>query len=772
MGLAAKLNFAFIAVILVMVLGHAGYALFMEWQGGRSDGEKRINAALSRLKDKEFSDIFNGDLSMATNLARDPGLMQAFAARNRDDMARAIKAFADRSGLAAFVTVTDGNGKVLYSSDSPAKFGYSIRDACPEADNALLRSSAWTGWACPTPTGTVTLTSLAPVTGGAAVAGLIAVNQPLSSEFLTGLVTKFQYLPDPIKGVDLALLSAQEGKIVAFTSGLAGHDGGFLSRVDQQGLKALPSLDKPFDQAGRLWRAVALGQDKHLVAVLLVTTPLPNIWPRAAFYAGQAGVAAIAAFALAFILATTISGSVMRPVNFLMRRAQDLAQQKQTLPPLDGLEGEWLELGELMDTAVSSMRGTVQSLKSQLAERPAEKEKKFEQAEISTEQLNQLNRQLSEKTRQLAELSKQFNQATQQTILLQQKLDSVLQVSNEGYLMLDQFGNVLSANPVFLNWVGANEGEIAGRLCFDLVKKPGEPRSDANPQVFVRPKGNPGDLINQFYPEGVVYHRYQDKQVDVLAHLHPVVTDDSNIAGWIMVLRDKSLRSEVAQLRQEIVAMLSESIRQPLVSVEPTWEAILANAGSLSPQAGQSLAQLHSHYKQLIGLVDSLLMMHGGIMPPPMTPRQPVILTRLVAECLEEVAQQAREQQLSLDYKTLTGLPNINTDREALKRVLVQFIEKMISITSPGGRVRVESSVKGHEVRIGVSSSGPALPQEEIDDLFAGFIDGKHDEATYSSRLSMYLARDNVERLGGRIWADSEQGRGTMIFFTLPAASS
>ncbi len=348
----------------------------------------------------------------------------------------------------------------------------------------------------------------------------------------------------------------------------------------------------------------------------------------------------------------------------------------------------------------------------------------------------------------------------------------MLQVSNEGYLMLDQFGNVLSANPVFLNWVGANEGEIAGRLCFDLVKKPGEPRSDANPQVFVRPKGNPGDLINQFYPEGVVYHRYQDKQVDVLAHLHPVVTDDSNIAGWIMVLRDKSLRSEVAQLRQEIVAMLSESIRQPLVSVEPTWEAILANAGSLSPQAGQSLAQLHSHYKQLIGLVDSLLMMHGGIMPPPMTPRQPVILTRLVAECLEEVAQQAREQQLSLDYKTLTGLPNINTDREALKRVLVQFIEKMISITSPGGRVRVESSVKGHEVRIGVSSSGPALPQEEIDDLFAGFIDGKHDEATYSSRLSMYLARDNVERLGGRIWADSEQGRGTMIFFTLPAASS
>ena len=96
------------------------------------------------------------------------------------------------------------------------------------------------------------------------------------------------------------------------------------------------------------------------------------------------------------------------------------------------------------------------------------------------------------------------------------------------------------------------------------------------------------------------------------------------------------------------------------------------------------------------------------------------------------------------------------------------MLEKMITITAPGGRVRVEAQSKGSELRIGVSSSGPSLPEEEIADVFSGFIQGKHSEDTYSSRLSMYLARNNVERVGGRAWAESGAGRGTIVYFSLP----
>jgi signal transduction histidine kinase len=160
-------------------------------------------------------------------------------------------------------------------------------------------------------------------------------------------------------------------------------------------------------------------------------------------------------------------------------------------------------------------------------------------------------------------------------------------------------------------------------------------------------------------------------------------------------------------------------------------------------------------------------MMYGGIVPPSVAPRMNIVVTRLVAECLEMVAPMARERQLALDYKSVTGLPNITGNRDAAKDILLQTLEKMIGVTAPGGRVRVESSARQSEMRIAVTSSGPALQQAEIADMFSGFIEGKHAESTYSSRLSMYLVRNNVERIGGKIWAESD-GRGTAILFTLP----
>ena len=237
-----------------------------------------------------------------------------------------------------------------------------------------------------------------------------------------------------------------------------------------------------------------------------------------------------------------------------------------------------------------------------------------------------------------------------------------------------------------------------------------------------------------------------------------------------MVLRDKSSHVEATILRQDIISILSESIRKPLTDVEPAWTKILSSAGTaMHPSVGQVLAEVHQHYMHLIGFVDSMLMVYGGFVPPPAVPREQVIITRHVGDCLQEVAEQAKQAQLMLDYKTVTGLPPINTDRDTLRRVIVEILIKMISITKAGGRVRVETTLKGNEVRIAVSSSGPALPQEEISDIFVGFVQGKHAEETYSSRLAMYLVRNNVERLGGRVWAESEEGRGTTVYFTMSA---
>ena len=787
-----------------MMLGTAGTVAFLDYKVTRDEGSYGVARAMLRIAgasnpektglrsdgQDDFDLILRANVGLGQDLLRtDNQVVAPFMSHDREKTVAALKSYLGKTSFGGIVTLVDEKGLVFYSSDTPNTSNYSIKSNPafqPYFDGR--KHGAATTPALFTKTQTLTLTGLVPIETSKGLQGIVAVSTPVDAEFISGVVEKMAITPPTVTGLEVVLLDPL-GMVTAITPGLAQGDNSFVKELKESKGAALPSntdflswlhSGDGFERAGRWWKVLTLRttvlepingkpQDGPLVGYLVLSKDLPNLLTRL-----QIVVALTAAFGgigiiLAMVFSSGIGRSVNKPLKFLIRRTEQIASQRAALQPLEGLTGDWLALGEQIDTAVTAMRSTVQSLKTQLARQQHESHESSRESDDVTVQIEQMNRQFAIQSKQLNDLSRQLNTASRQAILLQHKLDTVLQVSTEGYLILDGFGNVLSANPVFLNWLGANEGEIAGRLCFDLIQRPGEPPNSANEgEPFARHGGDPHALINQFYPEGVVYHRFQQRAVEVMAHLQPVVSEDSQIQGYIMVLRDKSVSSEIAQLRGEIVSMLSESIRAPLSAAENAWATVLNNAAqTMHPSVGQPLAELHGHYEKMLGVVDSLLMMYGGFVPPAATPKEQVVITRLVADCLEEVAPLARNYQLALDYRS-SPLPNVSLNKEGVRATLINVLQRMITLTAPGGRVRVETTLKGQELRLGVQSSGPALSESEIGDLFAGFIEGKHDESTYSARLSMYLARNTVERFGGKIWAESESGRGTIVYFTIP----
>lgn len=771
MGLAARLNFAFLTVILIMVAAHAGAQYFGEHNAAIREATNVVNPA-SRQLESEINAIGRKNTELAGRLSVDGNFNSGLQGKDRAQVSAAVKAFTQATGTPGYVVVVDKQGKVFYSSDAPAQSGYEVRDIANDVDNLLLNSRVWSGPAALTCTGTFAIVGIVPVKSGGSTIGLVAVCQPINGEFLSGVQKKAEIIQGA-KSLDLLLYSVKDGRVLAMTPELARHDGGFVTSLNHEGLKSVPKAPD-FEKNGRVWRRFALQDAANKdMALVLVSAPMPDEKPRLAAIAGQAAISGFLALMVSFLFSIGISGRFNRSVTFLVDRAKALAAHKTNLPPLDGLTSEFMELAEVIDTAVTSPRSSVKGLQSQLGRHQEELAEKQKQVEAASAQVEAVNRQLMIQSKQLSEINKQINSANAQSILLQQKLNSVLAISTEGYLMLDMYGNVLSANPTFLKWFGVQtEGEVAGRFVFDLIRRPGENGGiGGNGQglVFQHHGGNPQDLIAQFYPEGIVFNQREGKPTEVLAHLQPITTDDHSIQGYIMVLRDKSLHSEANRLRNEIIAMLQESIRAPLAMADQKWTPVLNTTSSQysSTPLAPALLDLHANYQAVINVVDSLLMMHGGIMPPqPIQPKEQVSVTRLIGDCLEQVAQQARAHQIMLDYKTVTGLPSTALDKQILRDIIIQLLEKMISVTAPGGRVRVESSSKNNEIRLSIFSSGPALPQEEIEDMFAGFIQGKHPEDTYSSRLSLYLVRNNLERLGGKIWAESD--RGTYFYLTVP----
>jgi signal transduction histidine kinase len=765
LGLGTKLNVAFFTVILVVVLSFSGYQVVVDYTGSREAARKAIQPAISKVM-SEIDRIQKSNMELANQLNNDPGMRDAFAARNRDAVANEIRQFSDKVGLPGYVTILDDKGRVFYSSDTPAKFGYAPKEQSGEFQY-VLKHNSWFGTAAPSAAGTLSISTMVPIISGKSVSGIIAVNQPFNSEFLTGLQKKLE-ITDNLRDIGMVLFSMRDGRVVAATPELSQRDGGYISKLNREGQRAISATGT--ETGGRLWKPLKLeGADANTVGIVLVSAPIGDSIPKMALILGQAGICAIFGLILAVMFSAGIAGRHNKSLKFLTQRAKDLAAQKTNIPSLEGLGGEWIELAEVIDHAVQTPRSSVRSLQSQMQRHQDELNEKNKTIETQQGQVEAVNRQLMSQSRQLSEVSKQINHANSQAIILQQKLAAVLQISTEGFLILDPYGNVLSANPVFLNWTGLSEGEVGGRYCFELVKRPGEGRNGDSPSsAFSRHGGNPGDLIAEFYPEGVVFHKAQDKNVEVISHLHPVCADDNNIQGYIMVLRDKSIHSEVGRLRSDILYMLQDSIRVPLVTAEQKWAAVMKGAPQNTP-VSSALSDLHSQYQNLLGVVDSLLMIYGGVVPTVPSNREQISITRMIGDCLEAVSQQARSHQIMLDYKTVTGLPTTAVSKDIVRDVIVQLLEKMISVTAPGGRVRVESNVKNNEIRISIFSSGPALPTEEIEDMFVGFVQGKHAEDTYGSRLSLYLARNNVERIGGHVWAESD--RGTYIYFTLPVVS-
>jgi len=804
LNLGSKLTSAIVFVVLLVVFGHVAYSVYLDYRTTRMEAGAACQEASAKLNTAlKYSQ--EQTLEVAKGLLGNDRLISAYDAKDKSAVASEIKTVCDRFSFSGHVWVVDDRGYLFYGSDTPKSAGNSVlRDnyGIEVAKSNNDPTKFWSGVTFNDKTKVVALSTVLSM-GNRGHNGILAVSLPINTDFLTGLATRFEIENPSSRGIELAVFANKEGKVTAFSENM--NDGTaikFLATLSNNGLKSIPKAAledgaagaaKPgfnfsiegltrllvptlgFEREYAWWRTLGLTakDNQDVLAYILIAKDVPSEFSKIVETALLGGLVGILGIFVGWLLSSQISASVDRPIRFLIKRTRDIASNKQVIPPLENLSGDWLELGELIDTAVLSMRSTTQSLKQQLTKQAESVKEKIVIAEQSNQQADLLNRNIAHQAKQIAEYKGQMNQATRQAIIVQQQLDAVLQASTEGFLVLDQYGNILHANAVFLNWYGSSEGEIAGLMCFDLVRKPGEaPTAQAHGQAFAQHGGDPHALISQFYPEGTIFHKSGNKKVDVLAHLQPLSGDDSNIQGYIMVLRDKSLRSENAHLRQEIINMLQENIRAPLSQAETGWSAIMSNAaGPVAPSTGQALNDLHGQYQQLIALVDNLLMMYGGFVPPPVVPqREQITISRLVADCLQEVTPMARERQLMLDYKTVTGLPNISGNKEAITGILLQVLERMIDITGAGGRVRVESLSKGQEMRIGVSSSGPALPEGEIADMFVGYVEGKHAEHTYGSRLAMYLARNNVERLGGKIWAESEAGRGTITYFTLPIA--
>jgi signal transduction histidine kinase len=224
---------------------------------------------------------------------------------------------------------------------------------------------------------------------------------------------------------------------------------------------------------------------------------------------------------------------------------------------------------------------------------------------------------------------------------------------------------------------------------------------------------------------------------------------------------------QAVRAREEVLAIVSHDLRNPLSAVS-LGASLLQMSDSVSEEDREQLDTIVVSAKRMNRLIADLLdvtRLEGGKRLP--VDLESVEVSDMLQEAEELFRAQAGVAQVSMVYRAEEQLPPVRADRHRVMQVLSNLIGNSMKFTPPGGRIDVSGTRRGDDVLFTVADTGPGIPKEHLSDIFSPYWQAKRTERM-GAGLGLPIAKGIVEGHGGRIWVESDPGRGTQFYFTLP----
>jgi two-component system phosphate regulon sensor histidine kinase PhoR len=130
--------------------------------------------------------------------------------------------------------------------------------------------------------------------------------------------------------------------------------------------------------------------------------------------------------------------------------------------------------------------------------------------------------------------------------------------------------------------------------------------------------------------------------------------------------------------------------------------------------------------------------------------------------------EQVERAGLILRFDTPAGAPEVKADAQRLEQVFVNLIHNAVKFTPPGGEVVLSAKAEGNFVRFAVQDTGAGIPTDDLERIFERFYKADRARSGGGTGLGLSIARHIVEAHGGRIWAESVEGGGSIFYFLIP----
>lgn len=358
---------------------------------------------------------------------------------------------------------------------------------------------------------------------------------------------------------------------------------------------------------------------------------------------------------------------------------------------------------------------------------------------------------------EIAHLDRVFNDMAANLKEAARKERAIIANASEVICSFDDEFKFVNVNPAAEKVWGYSAEELVGQEINNII--PEEEQSRVR-QALEAIEGDDSSV-----PVESRVKKKDDSEVDMLWSVHWSKAEKT----FFCVAHDVTERKQIERMKREFVAMVSHDLRTPLTSIQGFLNLLQVGAlGELSESGQQNLTIADNSISRLIKLVSDLLDMErleSGKMDLSLAN---VPVKEMLAESANAVETFAEEQGVTIEIEP-TDL-SVVADSDRIIQVLVNLISNAVKFSPRDSTITLSAKGGEESIRINVKDEGRGIPAEYVDSVFERFKQVKKSDAKNrkGSGLGLAICKAIVEKHGGQIGVESEEGKGSTFWFSLP----
>ncbi|OEB99962.1 histidine kinase [Lysinibacillus sphaericus] len=364
-------------------------------------------------------------------------------------------------------------------------------------------------------------------------------------------------------------------------------------------------------------------------------------------------------------------------------------------------------------------------------------------------------------TDEIGQLATTFNHLTNRlqesqstTEAERRKLHSVLSNMTDGVIATDRKGRIILINDPALELLHISRDITLGRPIASVLGIDQEYSFE--------------DLIHMNDAVNLDFSTAEAPYI-LRANFSVIQKETGFINGLITVLHDITEQEKIEMERREFVSNVSHELRTPLTTMRSYLEALIDGAWKDENIAPTFLNVTQTETERMIRLVNDLLQL-SRMDSSNYKLNTDIVLFNSFFNRIIDRFEMSKSENVTFERLLPETSYYVEIDTDKVTQVIDNVISNAIKYSPDGGSVRFGFTVQGDTLKVMISDDGMGIPKENVGRIFDRFyrVDRARARSMGGTGLGLAIAREMIEAHGGKIWAESEEGYGTTVFFTLP----